>query len=257
MALSKKIALFNKKNMELIIGNSYEEMSHKAADDLLKILRPIKNPLLCTASGDSPKGMYKELIKQVKEKNIDISEWIFLSLDEWAGMNENDEGSCRFHLNNDLFGPLNVSGSNIIFFDGRATNAGAECGRIEDYIKNHGGIDVAIVGLGTNGHIGMNEPGTPATSRTHVAEIDSTTQAVGQKYFKNEQKLTHGITLGLATLMEVRNIMLLVSGSRKAEIVQKVLEEKISEQLPASILRRHKNFSVYLDKDASAYLQKK
>ncbi len=243
--------------MKLIIGNSYEEMSRKAVNDLLEILHPTKNPLLCTASGDSPKGMYKELIKQVKEKNIDISSWKFLSLDEWAGMNGNDEGSCRFHLNNDLFEPLNVSETNIIFFDGRVTDTGAECDRIENYIKNHGNIDVAIVGLGTNGHVGMNEPGTPATSRTHVAEIDSTTQAVGQKYFKNEQKLTHGITLGLATLMEVKHIILLVSGSRKAEIVQKILEEEISEQLPASILRRHKNFSVYLDKDASAHLQKK
>ncbi len=243
--------------MKLNVSNTYEEMSGEAVKDLLEILKPINSPVLCTASGDSPKGMYKELIKQVKEKNIDISQWKFLSLDEWEGMNGNDEGSCRFHLNNDLFGPLNVSESKITFFDGRASDPEAECERIEKYIAGNGGIDVAIVGLGMNGHVGMNEPGTPADSRTHVAEIDSTTQAVGQKYFKEERKLTHGLTLGLRTLLETKNIMLLVSGSKKAGAVQKILEEDISEQLPASILRHHKNFYVYLDKDATANLKQK
>ncbi len=242
--------------MEIKIGNTYEEMSGKAVSDLLEILQSIKNPLLCTASGDSPKGMYKELIKQLKEKNIDISGWTFLSLDEWAGMNENDEGSCRYHLNNDLFGPLNVRENKIVFFDGRATNPAEECKRIEDFISGHGGIDVAIVGLGMNGHVGMNEPGTPVTSRTHVAEIDSTTQTVGQKYFKNKQSLTHGLTLGLTTLLETRNIMLVASGSKKAAIVQQVLEEEISEQLPASLLRNHEHFYVYLDSNAASQLKK-
>ncbi len=238
--------------MNLIIGKTYEEMSREAVNDLLEILQPIKNPLVCTASGDSPKGMYKELVRQVKEKNIDISSWNFLSLDEWAGMNGNDEGSCRFHLNNDLFEPLNVAESKITFFDGRASDSQAECDRIENYTKEHGGIDVAIVGLGMNGHVGMNEPGTFENSRAHVAEIDSTTQTVGQKYFKNEQKITHGLTLGIASIIEAGNIMLLVSGSKKAAIVQRLLEEEINEQLPATYLRKHKNSKVYLDSDAAA-----
>ena len=101
--------------MKLTISDTYEEMSKQAANDLLKILQPIKNPLVCTASGDSPKGLYKELINQVEEKNIDVSGWYFISLDEWAGMNENDEGSCRFHLNNDLLHPLNIKEEKIIF----------------------------------------------------------------------------------------------------------------------------------------------
>ncbi len=243
--------------MKLVISNTYEEMSKKAVNDLLEILQPIKNPLLCTASGDSPKGMYKELVRQVKEKDIDISGWNFLSLDEWAGMNGNDEGSCRFHLNNDLFRPLNVAESKITFFDGRAFDLPAECDRIENYIKKHGWIDVAIVGLGMNGHVGMNEPGTIENSRAHVAEIDRTTQTVGQKYFKNEQQLTHGLTLGLASLMEAGNIMLLVSGSKKSAIVQRVVEEEINEQLPASFLRKHENLKVYLDSEAATLIKDK
>ncbi|HEV8082594.1 MAG TPA: glucosamine-6-phosphate deaminase [Chitinophagaceae bacterium] len=241
--------------MNLIIAETYEEMSREAVNDLLEILQPIKNPLVCTASGDSPKGMYKELVRQVQEKNIDISSWNFLSLDEWAGMNGDDEGSCRFHLNNDLFGPLNVAESKIIFFDGRASDPQAECDRIENYTKEHGGINVAIVGLGMNGHVGMNEPGTFENSRAHVAEIDSTTQTVGQKYFKNEQKITHGLTLGIASIMEAGNIMLLVSGTKKYSIVQRILEEEINKQLPATYLRKHKNLKVYLDSDAAALIK--
>ncbi|MEO8110854.1 MAG: glucosamine-6-phosphate deaminase [Ginsengibacter sp.] len=242
--------------MKLLISDPYDEMSHKAANDLLNFINGKPHPLLCTASGDSPKGMYKELIKQVKEKNIDISGWKFLSLDEWAGMNENDEGSCRFHLNKDLFGPLNVAEKNIIFFDGRAKNSEEECERIETFINDHGGIDVAIVGLGINGHVGMNEPGTPANSRAHVAEIASTTQAVGQKYFTREQSLTHGLTLGITSLLNAGNIMLLVSGNKKAAAVQKMIEEEISTQLPASLLRNHKSFHVYLDTAAASQLKK-
>ncbi len=243
--------------MKLLISDTYNEMSHKAVNDLLNFIKGKQHPLLCTASGDSPKGMYKELIKQVKEKDIDISDWKFLSLDEWAGMNENDEGSCRFHLNNDLFGPLNVAEKNIVFFDGKAKNADEECERIETFINDHGGIDVAIIGLGTNGHVGMNEPGTSANSRVHVAEIDSTTQAVGQKYFAKEQSLTHGLTLGIASLMDAGNIMLLVSGNKKAVAVQKMIEDEISTQLPASLLRNHASFHVYLDAAAASQLKEK
>mgnify|MGYP001799336298 CR=1 FL=1 len=139
---------------------------------------------MCTASGDSPKGLYKALIKQVNENKIDISSWNFVGLDEWLGMNRNDEGSCRFHLNNDLFQPLHVEENKISFFDGRAKDLEKECDRIENSIIKIGGIDVAIVGLGLNGHVGMNEPGTPADLRSHVAEIDRQTQQAGQKYFK-------------------------------------------------------------------------
>ncbi|MEO6188696.1 MAG: glucosamine-6-phosphate deaminase [Ginsengibacter sp.] len=243
--------------MKITIENTYEEISREAVKDLLQILQRVENPLLCTASGDSPRGLYKELIKQVKENDIDISAWTFLSLDEWLGMNEEDEGSCRFHLNNDLFNPLNVDESKIIFFDGRAADPMKECSRIEKFIEDFGGIDLAIVGLGMNGHVGMNEPGTSSSSRIHIAEIDSTTQTVGQKYFKSNQQLTHGLTLGVYSILEARTIMLIVSGTKKASIVREVLEMEISEARPASFLHNHENFFVYLDSAAASQLKQK
>ena len=242
--------------MQITVSESYKNMSEKCVNDLLAFMLPLKNPLLCAASGDTPKGMYEELIKQVREKKIDISNWHFLGLDEWEGMNGNDEGSCRYHLNNDLFTPLNIAEDKIIFFDGRAKNLQAQCDGIEDYIHLMGGIDVAIVGLGMNGHVGMNEPGTPPELHSHIADIDAMTQIVGQKYFKNEQKLTRGLTLGLASLQEAAFIMLLANGTRKAAIVRRILEESASPQLPATLLLNHKKISVYLDKEAASLITK-
>ncbi|HEY5463200.1 MAG TPA: glucosamine-6-phosphate deaminase [Hanamia sp.] len=242
--------------MKIFIEKDYELMSAKAADEVMEIINPLTNPFLCTATGDSPKGLYKEMIGRIAKKNIDISDWYFVGLDEWLGMNENDEGSCRYHLNNDLLGPLRVSEKKVCFFDGSVKNIQNEIQKTDNFIKAHGGIDIAIVGLGMNGHVGMNEPGTNPTLYSHISEIDPITQKTGQKYFKQERRLTKGITLGIANLMEAGKVILLVSGSKKAGIVQKVLEEDISEMIPASLLRKHKNFSVYLDKEAASRLSK-
>ncbi len=243
--------------MKLFINDSYEAMSKKAADDIIQEIHSIKNPVLCTASGDTSAGLYKELINRLNNEKTDISSWYFVGLDEWLGMNGNDEGSCRFHLNNQLFHPLKVAENNIGFFNGKTKDPEAECDRIENFINRNGGIDVAIVGLGMNSHIGMNEPGTSQSLHSHIAAIDSITRQVGQKYIKEKQQLTEGITLGVANLMEARHVILVVNGSNKAEMVKQVLEGTISEQLPASLLRNHKNFSVYLDSGAASLLQTK
>ena len=242
--------------MQIHISSDYESMSKKCAHDLLSYVADRKNPVVCTASGDTPKGMYKQLIKIIKDKQIDVSHWYFISLDEWAGMNGNDEGSCRHHLNKDLFEPLHVDKKKIIFFDGRADDLEAEALRTENDIKNLGGINVAIAGIGTNGHIGMNEPGTDARLRCHIAEIHEATSQAGQKYFTTKKALTHGITLGIANLMETGFLMILANGNKKADIIQKVLQSQPTVQLPASILAGgHKNVSVYLDKEAAISLE--
>jgi len=243
--------------MELFINDTYELMSAKTARAVIDLIQSHKNPVLSPASGDSPTGLYRQLLNEVNKNETDISRCFFVGLDEWAGMNGNDEGSCRFHLNNQLFNPLQIAEKQIGFFDGRAKDLNEECNRIENFIQGRGGIDLAIVGLGMNGHVGMNEPGTSPSLHSHVAEIDSITQQVGQKYFKEKTALSKGITLGIANLMEARNVILLVNGKKKAEIVKQVLEGEISAQFPASFLRNHKNFSVYLDNEAASLLQKK
>ena len=239
--------------MKVFVDDSYESSSIHAANDLIERVKLVSSPVICTASGDSPAGLYKQIVEEVRKKQLDVSNWFFLGLDEWVGMNGSDEGSCRYHLDQQLFGPLQVREDRICFFDGRSPDLEGECGRIEKFIEEHDGIDATILGLGINGHIGMNEPGTPAQVRSHVTELHDTTKQVGQKYFKNEQTLTQGLTLGIATLMESKHIMLLISGRHKAAVTQRIFEEEISEQLPASLLRKHPSFSVYLE-PASAQL---
>ena len=241
--------------MKIFTGDSYNVMSAQAANDIIVLTRTLKNPVLCTASGDTPSGLYKELINEIHQKEIDVSGWYFVSLDEWAGLNGDDEGSCRFYLNNQVFNPLKVDKNSIGFFDGREKDLNKECENVEDFISRHGGITIAILGLGMNGHVGMNEPGTSPSLHSHVTELDSQTKKTGQKYFKKEQHLSKGITLGLATLMEATHLFLLVSGGHKAQIVQKVLEGPVSEQLPASLLRRHPGLQIYLDNEAATLLK--
>ncbi|HSN07397.1 MAG TPA: 6-phosphogluconolactonase, partial [Hanamia sp.] len=207
--------------MQLFVYDSYETMSANAADAVMAMAQSKKHPVLCTASGDSPAGLYKALIAYVTKNKTDISTWYFIGLDEWLGMNGDDEGSCRFHLNNQLFNPLEINEKNIAFFDGRAKNPEGECKRIDDLITAHNGIDMAIVGLGMNGHVGMNEPGTSPDLHSHVAEIDPITQQVGQKYFKEKKEISEGLTLGIANLMEAKSVMLIVSGNKKAAILKK------------------------------------
>ena len=240
--------------MEIRIFSSYDELSKQAAEDLIASLQSVGNPLVCVASGNSPEGLYKALVQKVKNNEADLSSWDFVGLDEWAGMNGGDEGSCRFHLNNQFFNPLQITEERICFFDGRADNAEEECMRVENFIQQHNGIDAAILGLGMNGHVGMNEPGTSPSLRSHLAEIDPLTQQVGQKYFSQPKKLSHGLTLGIATLMGAKQVMLIVNGESKAAIVQKILKEKVSEQLPASLLRNHPRFTIYLDKAAAQFV---
>lgn len=241
--------------MEIFVSGTYQQMSVQAAEDLINLMQASQNKLLCIASGDTPSGMYKEIVAKVEKGALDISDWNFVGLDEWVGMNGQDEGSCRYHLDKQFFYPLQINPEKICFFNGRAADLEKECAATGDFIKQRGGTTAAILGIGSNGHIGMNEPGTSILLHSHVAEIATETQAVGQKYFTTPQRLSHGITVGIADLMEAKHVLLLASGSKKAAIIKKVLEEEISEALPATVLRRHAGFKIYLDAEAAKEAQ--
>ena len=229
-------------------------MCRHALEKIVELTAPHKHSLLCTASGDTPAGLYKQLVSDVNQNKIDVSGWLYISLDEWMGMNGTDEGSCRFHLNHQLFIPLKVKDEQISFFDGKVKDPLTECEKVEKFISENEGIDIAIVGIGINGHVGMNEPGTLQLLRSHVTDIHQETQEIGQKYFKEKQQISEGITLGLANILEARNIILLASGQHKAAIIKQVLEGEISEKFPASILRNHPALYIYLDKEAASLL---
>ena len=139
--------------MKIIISNNYEAMSEKAYEDIVAIMQAASKPLICVASGDSPSGIYKNIVKGVGSNEINIDSWSFLGLDEWVGLNGDDEGSCRYHLNRELFNPLAIPANRICFFDGAASDLEQQCSITENTIQAKGGIEMAILGLGMNGHI--------------------------------------------------------------------------------------------------------
>src|SRR3954468_6080285 len=113
--------------MQLFISDTYEDMSRQAADDVISFMQSIQQPVICTASGDSPAGLYNEIVRRAKKKEADVSDWSFVGLDEWRGLNGEDEGSCRYYLDRQLFQPLRINEDRICFFNGRAKDAEAEC----------------------------------------------------------------------------------------------------------------------------------
>ena len=243
--------------MELFIYDTYEKMSAEAAKKVMHVISAKRKTVLSPASGDTPKGLYAELVSMIQKNKTDISELGFIGLDEWLGMNGEDEGSCRFYLDQELFNPLQINKNKIAFFYGKAQIPLEECRKIDDFILGLNGIDLAIVGLGMNGHVGMNEPGVSPDLHSHVAEIDPITQEVGQKYFKQHTSLTKGITLGLQHLLDAKKAILIANGIKKADIIRKTLEETITPQVPASIMRRHSNGMIMIDEEAAADLTKR
>ncbi len=239
----------------ICIEEDYNGLSAKAALDFFDLIPKNGKTLICPASGDSPTGLYKEIVAHTRSTGMNLEKWRFVGLDEWVGLDAADEGSCRNYLNNQLFFPLNIPDSHICFFEGKSTNLKKECEKTDAYITANGGIDIAIVGLGMNGHIGFNEPGVSPLLRSHIIDLQSSTKQVGQKYFNKQRELSRGISIGMATLMEARHIILIVSGQHKASIVQKMLRDPISAELPGSLLRTHTSLHIYLDKAAAALIK--
>jgi len=241
-------------SFKLSIDATPEIMAMKVADRFSQCLEGVKTPLVCPASGTTPAPLYHELVRRHQSGAMDLSAWYFVGLDEWVGMNGGDEGSCRWWLDKDLFLPLGIGEDRICFFDGRSDDLAAQCAATERFIEQRGKMDVVILGIGTNGHIAMNEPGTDVMAGSRVVSLHPTTQTVGQKYFTTQTVLEKGVSLGLGTIREARHIFLLATGEHKASIIQQALEGPVNADVPASLLRDHPGLEVWIDEGAAGRL---
>lgn len=240
--------------MQVLIHKDYETLSAYAAGKIVSFVKAKPNATLCFASGDTPIGTYRRLARQQHEGHVDFRGCHFIGLDEWVGMDEHDAGSCGFFVRRDLFGPLGIAPQNIHAFNAKATDLPAECHRMDGLIRKLGGIDLLLVGMGINGHIALNEPGTPFDLYSHVADLAESTVASAQKHFPQPTPMAQGITLGLQHVQESREMLLMASGQPKAAAMRQALQGELTEQLPASIIRRHANAWVLLDEAAAAEL---
>ena len=232
----------------------YTTLSKYTAIHIAAIINQKPDALLCLASGDTPVETFRQFVKLAQAERVDVSQCTFVGLDEWVGFGPEDVGSCSNYVFRDLFTPLNLRPDQIHVFDAKADDLGAECARIDAVIDSRGGLDLLLVGMGMNGHIALNEPGTSFTLGCHVSELAESTITVGQKYFEKETALSQGITLGLRHLAEAKEVILLVSGEKKASMLRDALKGPVSKQVPASIMQTHANGQVWIDEAAGSLL---
>jgi glucosamine-6-phosphate deaminase len=233
--------------MKINVSKNYEELCKKVAHFIVDDIKELSSPLLCLAGGDTPIGVYKNFV----ESRADFNKAQFIGLDEWVGLDGADSGSCRFTLEESLYRPLNIEETKIQFFDGKASDLSRQCDETNQFIESNGPIDIALLGIGMNGHVGFNEPGSSLGSICRVVSLDEMTQTVGQKYFKTEQKLNQGITLGLKQILEARTVVLIASGEKKKPIIKELLADKeFNPSIPVSSLWQHPNCHLFADEDA-------
>jgi glucosamine-6-phosphate deaminase len=230
---------------------NYETLSEATAHLIIDVLKQKPEALICIASGDTPLGVCKFLAHS--DKNL-FNKCTFVGLDEWVGMDENDEGSCKYGIYQNLLIPLNIPSERIKYFDAKAEDLESECLKINDFIASKGGLDVMLVGVGMNGHIALNEPSTSFNIYAHVSDLEEITKSVGQKYFTKDTILTQGITLGLAHLQDAKLPILIANGNRKADVINTALNGDITEQFPVSILQKLEHSLVMLDQEAASKL---
>jgi glucosamine-6-phosphate deaminase len=242
--------------MKVLVSKNYEEMCRTAANLIVEQVGRNPNSLLCFPSGESPAGVFKYLIADSLEGGVDFTSCYFVGLDEWVGMSKDDEGSCTNFLYESFFSPMRIKPDKMMFFDARAADLDASCKAMDDFIKAHRPLDIMLVGIGMNGHIGLNEPGTDFNLYSHHSPLDPVTVKVGQKYFKQHTTLKEGISLGIKHLQEAKMPMLIASGNKKAAIIKQALEGEITNQLPASVFQSLEAAYVMLDDEAASGLTK-
>ncbi|HLK96796.1 MAG TPA: glucosamine-6-phosphate deaminase [Hymenobacter sp.] len=232
----------------------HDALSQHTAEHLVALINQKPDAKLCLASGDTPIETYHRFVLLARAGQVDVSHCTFVGLDEWVGFGPEDAGSCSYYVYRDLFRPLGLRPDQVHTFNAKAPDLAAECSRIDALIDQWGGLDLLLVGMGMNGHIALNEPGTPFTNGCHVVELAESTKTVGQKYFDRETVLTQGITLGLRHLTGAHDIILLVSGEKKAATLHTALTGPITEQVPASIIQTQPNARVWVDAGAGSLL---
>ncbi|HCW07509.1 MAG TPA: glucosamine-6-phosphate deaminase [Cytophagales bacterium] len=247
------IALYFSLDMEIKKFTDYESLSDFAATAIVDAIKKKPTLTLCMASGHSPARTAELLVQKLKTEKVDYSLINFIGLDEWVGLSPTNEGSCRYFFQSKLIDPLGLKPHQYFFFDAMANDLNDQCKRMDEVIDRLG-IDIMLVGIGMNGHIGFNEPGTSFHIRCHVADLEETTQSVGQKYFATPMKLTQGITVGLKHLLNAKQVFLLANGTKKAEVIQQAVDGKVDEKFPASILQQHSNATIIIDEEAAARL---
>lgn len=242
--------------MEVIILNTPEEVATLAAELVSKQVQDRSDSVLGMATGGTPLKTYEKIIKKNKTGTLSFAEVTTFNLDEYIGLSPEHPRSYRYFMQENLFDHIDIRPENTHIPNGLAENPIDEGPAYEAKILAAGGIDLQILGIGSDGHIGFNEPTSSMGSRTRVKTLTESTLEDNQRFFKaGETQPTLAITMGIQTIMEARHVVLLANGSGKAEAIQQTIEGPLSARCPASILQFHEKATVIIDEEASSKLE--
>lgn len=239
--------------MQIEVFENPQELAEHTAKFILNLVRDKPTATLILTSGDTPVKTYKKIVQLAQPGDFD--QVTVIGLDEWVGVPATSEGSCRYIVEENLLKPLNVNPAQYTFFDSMTADLQSECERVDNLIFEKGGVDFILVGVGLNGHIGLNEPGVSFDLYSHVSKLAEITISTGQKYFNQSTELTQGITIGLKHLLEANMAVLIANGEKKAEILREIVLQDPNIQLPATVFKKHRNGHLWIDKAAADLLQ--
>jgi len=243
--------------MNVIITEDYHEVSAAAAKIVVAALREKPRTVLGLATGSTPEGLYQNLIEANKNSGLDFSKIVTFNLDEYVGLPPDHPQSYRHFMNDKLFEHVNIELGNTHVPEGLALPLLKHCRQYEEMIRKAGGIDLQVLGIGRDGHIAFNEPGTSFGSRTHVAALAPETIEDNARFFANPDDVPRfAVTMGIGTILEARKCLLLATGANKAEAVQAALEGPITSQITASALHLHPDTVFILDEAAAGKLSR-
>jgi glucosamine-6-phosphate isomerase len=237
--------------VKLYVVKDYEEMSKKAGEIVKRFVKENPTGVLGLATGSTPEGMYQYLIDDHRKNGTSYKHMISFNLDEYVGLGEDHPQSYRYFMDHKLFNHIDIDKSNTHVPNGMAEDLEEECRAYDASISDAGGVDLQILGIGQNGHIAFNEPGTPFDIRTHVVELKESTRKANSRFFNSIDEVpTRALTVGIGTILESNKIILLASGKSKAEAMQKLLAGPVTEELPASALKNHPDVIIIADEDS-------
>lgn len=237
--------------MRVIICENYEEMSKQAAKLVISQVNLKPNSILGLATGSTPIGMYDKLIEANKKGEVDFSEVTTFNLDEYYPLSADNDQSYHYFMNEHLFSKTNIPFERTHVPDGEAANPEKECEEYDKKIDAAGGIDLQILGIGQNGHIGFNEPDKNLIAGTHLTGLtDSTIEANSRFFEKKEDVPTKALTMGIASILKSKKIIIMANGAAKHEVVSALMTPDITTDIPATMLKVHSDVVVICDKEA-------
>ena len=244
--------------MQVIVKKDYDQMSKLAAQMIADVVKEDPRCVLGLATGSTPIGTYKELIRMHKKEKLDFSQVVTYNLDEYVGLNPKHNQSYWYFMYHNLFKHINIRMENVNVPSGTSDDVDAFCEWYDEQIEAAGGIDIQLLGIGGNGHIAFNEPGTAVFSRTNWVRLDKGTIADNARFFKSINDVPkYAVTMGIGTILEARKVLMLANKESKADAIAASVEGPITAMVPASALQLHPDCTVITDKAAAGNLTRK